>query len=140
MAEVVISAAILDLCHEGHLNLLENLRKAAGKVILVLHDDKSCFEIKGRFPIQTVEHRARNALSTGLVDDVVITKSPNPGAEFDQIIRDNWDKTMIFMRGDDNINYPGREVIDSYQIDTVFIPYTKGVSSSILRGKISPWD
>lgn len=139
MAQTVISAAIMDLCHEGHLNLLKEMRKAAGndgRVIMVLHDDRACYEIKGKFPIQSVTHRANNVSDTGLVNEVRTIDSVDPGPEFDEIIRENWDSTMLFMRGDDNKNFPGKYIIENFQIPIVYIPYTEGVSSSKLRCEI----
>lgn len=138
MSTVVLTAAIMDLCHRGHLNLLKRMRELAddGQVIVILHDDQSCFDIKGRFPIQSLEHRMNNVLRTRLVDSVMFTRSMNPAKEFEKVIKKHGAENIVFMRGNDNENYPGKDVIDSHNINSVFIPYTKGVSSSIIREEL----
>lgn len=37
------------------------------------------------------------------------------------------------MRGNDNINFPGKDVIDEYKIPIKYIEYTKGISSTEIR-------
>jgi cytidyltransferase-like protein len=65
----------MDCFHHGHKNLLEQMRRTGRKVIVVLHDDYSCYQIKNKFPVQKFEHRKANALLTGLVDEVIETTS-----------------------------------------------------------------
>lgn len=131
---VVLTAAIMDVFHEGHKNILEEMRRYGDKVIVVLHDDLSCYRIKGKIPMQTVKHRKRNVLLTGLVDKVLITKSVDPADKFAKVLRQYPD--VLFMRGDDNIAFPGRWIIDQNAIPIRFIKYTDGVSSTELRNEI----
>ena len=131
---IVLTAAIIDVFHEGHKNILERMREYGDKVIVVLHDDLSCYKIKGKIPMQTVKHRKRNLLLTGLVDKVLITKSVDPSDQFYKVIK--WNKDILFMRGDDNIHFPGRWIIDQFKIPIRFIPYTNGVSSTEIREKV----
>jgi glycerol-3-phosphate cytidylyltransferase len=138
VGKVVFTAAVMDLCHIGHINLLKKMRERASKgiVIVVLHSDQSCFRIKGKFPIQSLEHRTKNLLSTGLVDTVIHTYETEPVNEFRTIILKHGQSELLFMRGDDNKNFPAKQVIDTYEIPIEYIPYTKGVSSSSLREEL----
>lgn len=129
--KVILTAAIMDMFHNGHKNVLEKMQARGDKVVVVLHDDKSCYDIKGKIPVQTVEHRKRNLMLTGLADEVLITKSIDPWKEFKEVI-DKYDD-IIFMRGDDNIKFPGRWIIDDNEIPIEFIPYTQGESSTKKR-------
>lgn len=135
---IVLTAAIMDLCHRGHLNLLKRMRELAGdgEVIVVLHSDQACFDIKGKFPIQSLEHRKNNVLATRLVDNVLTVDSVDPGEAFKTVINHYGAEDMVFMRGDDNFDYPGKYVIDDHKIPTVFEPYTQGVSSTKLREEL----
>lgn len=128
---VVLTASIMDTLHAGHINLLREMRKNGDKVIVVLHDDKSCWNIKGKVPIQPVWLRKRNIMITGLADKILITKSIDPADKFQKVI--NKYKNILFMRADDNINFPGRWLIDKCNIPIKFIPYTKGISSTKIR-------
>jgi glycerol-3-phosphate cytidylyltransferase len=134
--KVVFSAAILDLCHAGHLNLLRKMRVRGEKVIMVLHDDYSCYLIKDKFPVWDLKRRKRALKMTGLVDKIITTYETDPADEFEKIIKKHPKDEMIFMRGDDNENFPGRWLIDDYAIPIEFIPYTKGVSSTKLRKEL----
>ena len=107
------------------------MRKSGDKVIMIIHDDLSCYKIKGKFPIQSVEHRKRNILLTGLVDKVLITKSTDPADQFQKVISKY--KDILFIRGDDNKDFPGKWLLDKHNIPIKFVKYTKGVSSSKIR-------
>lgn len=127
----------MDMCHAGHINLLKNMKKVGDRVVVVLHDDSSCYKIKNKIPIQNTSQRVSNLWITELVDEVWVTYSTDPSDEFEAIIsKYEDDYRLLFMRADDNLDYPGRHTIDDHKIPTVFIPYTKGVSSSQLREKL----
>ena len=131
--KIVISASILDLCHAGHLNLLREMRKSGDKSIMVLHDDYSCYKIKDKFPIWDLKRRIKVLKMTGLVDEIYIAKNPSPANQFKKIIKKYWGNDLIFIRGNDNLNFPGKEVIDEYKIPIKFVEYTKGVSSTEIK-------
>jgi cytidyltransferase-like protein len=129
--KVVLTAAIMDMCHEGHINLLKQMRQAGDRVIVVLHDDRSCYLIKNKIPIQNIKQRCENLMITNLVDEVLITKQTDPADKFAEVIAKYND--ILFMRADDNLDFPGKWLIDEKNIPIKFVPYTKGVSSTWLR-------
>lgn len=137
--KVVFTAAVMDLCHKGHLNLLKAMKKEGDKVVVVLHDDKSIYETKGKIPIQSLSQRIENLKITGLVDDIRVTYSHEPIKEFNQILEDYKSETLIFMRGNDWKQFPGRSVLDANNITIKFVPYTKGVSSTKIRKKLEKY-
>jgi len=136
MGKVVFTASIMDLLHRGHLNLLREMNKEGNFVIVVLHDDLSCFLIKDKFPIQTVEHRKRNLELSGLVDLVLITENTNPTDRFADIVNKYGAENVLFMRGDDNLKPPAKEFLDRYGIQQKYIKYTEGISSSKIRDEL----
>ena len=136
MAKIVLTAAIMDLLHDGHQNLLREMRKNGDKVVVVLHDDAACFEIKGKVPVQPIEVRARNLIITKLADAVTITHSTDPADAFEKIVNKYSKDDILFMRGDDNKDYPGRWYIEKRNIPVEFIPYTEGVSSTKMRQEL----
>lgn len=136
MAKIVFTAGIMDLMHRGHINLLEKMRDEGDYVVVVLHDDASCYQIKGKTPIQTLEHRIRNLEISGLVDQVLVTNSVDPADQFGLIIGSYPDDELLFMRGDDNKQFPGRWLIDKTKTQIKFVEYTKGVSSTKLRKEL----
>lgn len=126
----------MDMCHDGHLNLLREMRAQAGRpgrVIVVLHDDASVYRIKGKVPVQSIEHRVRNLQITGLVDEVLVTELVDPSDQWLRIL-DRWPvETLLFMRGDDNLDPPGQWLLDHFGIAQKIIGYTDGVSSTRMR-------
>jgi glycerol-3-phosphate cytidylyltransferase len=131
--KVVFSASIADLCHAGHLNLLRKMREQGDLVIMVLHDDYSCFLIKDKFPIWDLKRRKQALKMTGLVDKVYVTKNTDPSDQFLKIIKKYKGNEMLFMRGDDNKNFPGIQTVKDNKVEIKYIPYTKSTSSTKLK-------
>lgn len=132
--KVVLTAAIFDLLHEGHIILLKKMKKEGGKVVVVLHDDESCYRIKGKLPIQDVWQRMKNLYLSELADEVLITKSIDPADQFKKVV--SWYDDILFMRADDNKDFPGKWLIEQNNIPIKYVKYTKGVSSTKIRKQL----
>lgn len=137
MEVVVFNAGIYDLTHRGHVELFEMMRAKGDKTISVIHDDKSCYEIKGKIPVQDLDHRVRNLGIVGLIDEIYVTHSTDPAYEFEAIINKYKKQELIYMRGDDlTDDFPGKWMLDKHNIPIIYKPYTDGVSSSRLRDSL----
>lgn len=131
---LVFTAAVMDMLHKGHLNLLRQMRNRGDLVAVVLHDGFTTFANKGKLPIEPIEKRVRNLIDCGLVDIIKITYSLEPEKEFGEIInRYGGAFDLVFMRGDDWEGFPGKRVIDYHGIPIEYVPYTRGESSTALR-------
>lgn len=134
--KLVFTASVMDILHHGHLNLLNEMRKERTDLV-VLHDGFTTFQNKKKLPIESLEKRTRNLIDTGLVDIIMHTYTKEPIEELNKIIQRYSDKfELVFMRGDDWEQFPGRSVIDKYNIPIKFVAYTGGVSSSALRTEL----
>jgi hypothetical protein len=98
-----------------------------------LHDDASVYRIKGKVPVQSIDHRVRNLEITGLVDEVLVTELIEPSDQWLRILDRYPIEDLLFMRGDDNLTPPGVWLLDYFHIDQKIIPYTDGVSSTKMR-------
>jgi len=136
MAKVALTAAIMDLCHEGHVKLLKHMRSSADVVVVVLHSDESCWRIKEKIPIQSLEQRINNLKITGLVDDVLVTYTDDPGLTFKQAFHNYPAHEFVFIRGNDNYDFPGKATILELDIPIQFTEYTEGVSSTKIRNDL----
>lgn len=137
--KLVFTAAVMDLLHYGHINLLETMRQRGDMTLLVLHDDLSTYKNKQRFPVDPLERRATHIIETGLVDILMYTYSQAPEAEFIAIIerfRDRLGFELLFMRGDDWMKFPACNVINQHNVPVEFVRYTEGVSSSLIREEV----
>ena len=137
--KIVMTAAVFDLCHRGHLNILKAMRAEAGVdglVVVFLHDDKSIYDTKGKIPIQSFEQRKRNLEITELVDVIYCVSDYNDLAIGIRMAYDEYFKKLdgaIWMRGDDWTDFPARKTIEELGIKIKFLPYTVGISSSLIR-------
>lgn len=131
---LVFTAGIMDMLHEGHLNVLSHMRIHGDITAVVLHDGFTTFANKKKLPVEPIEKRVRNLIDCGLVDIIRITYEEEPVKEFRGLIKRYRDLfNLVFMRGDDWRDFPARSVIEEAGIPIEFIGYTKGISSSLLR-------
>lgn len=128
------TAGVMDMLHEGHLNVLAQMKLRGDVTAVVLHDGFTTFKNKSKLPVEPIEKRVRNLIDCGLVDIIRITYEEEPVKEFQGIINRYKNLfNLIFMRGDDWKDFPGRNIIEASGIPIEFISYTKGISSSLLR-------
>lgn len=143
---IVFTAAVMDLFHEGHANLLKQMQLeamlrtgpmdgATWRTVVLIHDDRSTWTNKKRFPAQSLDHRMRNVILTGLVNEVCPVCTPDPafGAFLNTFPHGT---EFLFMRGDDWPEFPGRHELELLKVPMKIIPYTKGVSSSEIRSQL----
>lgn len=133
MGKVALTAAIMDMCHQGHINLLDAMNEKADKVIVVLHSDESCWSIKRKIPIQPLDQRIRNLEITKLVDEVLVTHDDDPSQAFIAAVNMYPDHEFVFMRGDDNYDFPGRQTIEELNMPIEFVNYTPDISSTKIK-------
>ena len=140
MGEVVgLTAGVYDLTHEGHIRLFERIRERADKLVSVVHDDRSCYEIKGKIPVQDLDHRLRNLGIIGLHDEIVVTTSADPADEFREVVERYRGKgdTVEYFRGDDlTAPFPGSWLLEEVGVPITYLPYTQGVSSTQIRSSL----
>ena len=128
----VLTVGVFDMLHEGHAKLFERMAEKGTPVVLV-HDDRSVFDLKKRFPVQTLSQRMRNIIDTGLVaqGDVYDLRSVDPSEWLRWIVTVR--KGCTFMRGDDMPEFPGHRTLRELGIPVELVPYSKGISSSQRR-------
>lgn len=133
MVKVALTAGIFDMCHHGHINLLSTMALVGDVTIVVVHSDESCYRIKGKFPVQSLETRIRFLKATGLVDHVLVTDIDDPGPQFSAAVCMMPGSEFFFIRGDDNAAFPGRYMVEGLDMDILLVPYTEGISSTTIR-------
>jgi cytidyltransferase-like protein len=132
-----ITVGVFDCLHEGHVNLLRNMREAADESIVIIHDDLSTFENKGRFPVQTNKHRIQNLRKSGLVDDILCVDLADPSESLKIALSCFIPSSgVVYMRGDDWADFPGRKAVLDQGVEIRLIPYTEGVSTTQIRNDL----
>lgn len=129
----VFSVGCFDHFHYGHKKILTDMRKYGKELIIGIHDDTSIELLKNLTP------NAHKPLSERLLelkpycDRVFIINSTDPTDALRAIISDNDNKdNAIFIRGDDNQNFPGIELVKE-KISIKYLPYTSSISATKIR-------
>lgn len=128
--------------HIGHLNLLKRCNEIAGisgQVIVSLNTDEFIEKYKGKKPIVPYEDRKAILESCKYVDCVIENYGGSDSKEsilsaqiVDVIaIGSDWARKDYYKQmGFD------QDWLDEQGISLIYIPYTKGISSSLLKTKI----
>ena len=137
--DIVLTIGCFDMLHHGHVQLLREMRNIGARVDVIVHDDISMFKNKGKFPVQYIRQRERNLKSIGIVDYVLETKDKDPSSTLNTYldIKKHKGKKIAFMRGNDWEDFPGKDILEKYNIPIIYKEYTKGISSTKLRDEIS---
>lgn len=135
--KVILNAGVYDLCHEGHLTLLKKMRKMADILVIGLVTDETCYHNKGKIPIQDFEKRAKNLGITGLVDRIEMLYTSEHEEEYEKILKEYKLDEIVYVRGDDANKFPGKNFLKRNKIPIVYLPYTQGVSSTIIKEKLT---
>jgi len=129
----VFSVGCFDQFHYGHKKLLTDMRQYGEELIIGIHDDDSIEKLKN------LPKNAHRKLEERLVDikpycdRIFIINSTDPTSALKAIISDNDNKeNSVFIRGDDNQNFPGIRFVEN-KISIKYLPYTKSVSATKIR-------
>lgn len=126
------TAGVYDLFHVGHLNLLEKAKEQCDYLIVAVSTDDLVEKYKNKKPIISYEERKKIIESIKYVDEVVPQVNRNKIAAFNRygfdvmFVGDDWQGTEIFQKVDDEMKAKGK-------VGVKYIPYTKNVSSTLLK-------
>lgn len=132
--KVGYTTGVFDLFHVGHLNILKKAKEHCDYLIVGVSTDELVMEYKHRKPVIPYTERAEIVAGIKYVDKVVpqITREKFVAWEhllFDAMfVGDDWKGSALFNELEVEFKQVGVEV--------VYFPYTKGVSSSIVKKKI----
>lgn len=123
-----------DLFHIGHLNLLKQAKEYCDYLIVGVHSDEWVFECKNRNTIIPYEDRAQIVSAIRYVDEVVKNESRSKIEAWNRyhfdvaFIGDDWKGTEVWNKIEEELKERG--------CDTIYVPYTKGISTTDIRKKL----
>lgn len=128
MSKTVITFGTFDLCHVGHINLLERAKKFGDRLIVGVSTDKLNYEKKKKNTIFNQYERKKIIASIKGVSSVFFEHSLDKKREY---ILDNKADTLIM--GDD---WKGK--FDEFNdiCNVVYLPRTKNISTTEIIDKI----
>lgn len=138
MSYKLYTGGTFDCFHAGHVNFLRMCSKLAEKVIVSLNKDEFIQEYKGKPPIMTNSERFCLVGSCRYVDEVVWNTGDSDSkpsileVKPDIIaIGDDWAKKDYYKQMEFT-----QEWLDDNNIVLVYLPYTKGVSTTEIKQRI----
>ena len=127
-----------DTPHSGHIELLRKASELAEEVVVALNTDEFAKRYKGKFPVMSLEERYRVISAIKYVSWVDI----NDGCEDSKscILRN---KPDAILHGDDWTGGSlatqmglSEEFLKENKITMVYVPYTKGISTTEVRNRV----
>ena len=129
------TTGVYDMFHVGHLNLLRRAKEQCDYLIVGVSTDELVQKTKNKTPIIPFEDRCEVVLGCKYVDKVVPQVNKDKIAayhkyKFDAMfVGDDWKGSELFSKCEAELK--------KYGVDVVYFPYTKKVSSTMLRAKLN---
>lgn len=128
--KLIYTAGVFDLLHPGHLNLLWRSKQLGDVLVVGLVDGEGVMAYKGRYPVEDYQLRKSRLERLSFVDVIVRQATTDPTENLERFQPD------VFTHGDDWSRLrEGHETLERLGIEFVTLPYTPGVSSTMLREK-----
>jgi glycerol-3-phosphate cytidylyltransferase len=137
----IYTGGTFDLFHAGHVNFLKRCKEIAGQsgtVTVSLNTDEFIYEYKKSYPILNYEQRYDVLIACRYVDYVI----PNKDGQDSKPAIDDCEPDIIAIGSDwarkdyyKQMNFD-QDWLDEKNISLIYIPYTKGISSTFIKGKI----
>lgn len=128
------TTGVFDLFHVGHLNILRTAREQCDHLIVGVSTDELCRSYKGKTPLIPFEERKAIVEAVKYVDEVCAQTDRDKfkawtERKFDVLfVGDDWKGTPFFEELEARFSQVGVRI--------VYIPYTSGVSATLLKERI----
>jgi glycerol-3-phosphate cytidylyltransferase len=128
------TAGAFDMFHVGHLNLLKNARARCDYLIAGVNTDDLIAAYKNKHAIVSLEERMQIVGAVKYVDEVIAVDTLDKEViwekkKFDIVfIGDDW-------KGSERWNET-EQVMKEHNVEVVYLPYTVGTTSTVLREKL----
>lgn len=133
----IYTIGCFDYFHYGHEKLLKSMKKMCETLIVGVHNDTSLEQLKNLKPNEHQNELMRMANVKKYADIVYIIPDKDPSFFLKCVIRENDNKiNACFIRGNDMIDFPGKDIIKD-KISIIYFPYTKNISSTKIRQSLN---
>jgi len=129
------TTGVFDLFHVGHLNILKRAKEQCEFLIVGVSTDELVKEYKNKLPVIPYHERIEIVKEIRYVDQVVPQKSRDKFSACEKLmfdvmfVGDDWKGDPLFVEVEKKFNHVG--------VDIVYFPYTRGVSSTLVKEKIN---
>jgi glycerol-3-phosphate cytidylyltransferase len=127
--QVGICFGCFDLIHIGHLNIFEHAKEYCEKLVVCVSSDDYVLNKKGHLPIIPYTQRLRMVSAMKLVDEVGIQSLDITKKDSVNLFKPD----VVFVGSDwQGKKWDGEDL----GIPVVYLPYTREITSTILRKKL----
>lgn len=131
-----LTIGTFDLLHPGHVRLIARCARLADEVYVAVNTDQFVADHKGQPPIMTLDERTHMVASLKQVSHVVDYEGDTEG-----VLRSTAPDYLVIGSDWARQDYLGRlginqDLLDSLNVSLVYVPYTAGVSTTTIRGRI----
>lgn len=129
---LIFVPGVFDLLHVGHVNLLWRAKKYGDVLVVGVVSDEGTAAYKGRFPVQDLAQRMEAIERLGFVDIVERQPTTDPTPLLERF------RPHALVHGDDwKRLLEGNTTLRRLGVDFVLLPYTPGISTTLLRSQES---
>lgn len=128
------TTGVFDLFHVGHLNILKRAKEQCETLIVGVSTDELVEEYKNKRPVIPFQERMEIVAGIKYVDKVIAQQTRDKFAAWEHLlfnvmfVGDDWKGNALFNEVETKFSEVGVEI--------VYFPYTKGVSSTIVKEKM----
>ena len=123
---LIYTTGAFDMFHTGHLNILKKSKEICNYLLVGVSTDELILKEKKKEPVIPFKERCNIVKALRFVDEVI------PQIDKDkQSIVNKFKIEAITVGNDWEGKYP------TVSCDLIFLPYTKGISSTLLRDKVN---
>ena len=134
MSKLGYACGVFDIVHGGHINLLRNAKALCDKLIVGVSTDELVISYKNKKPIIQFSERIEIVRSIKYVDCAVSQYDLDKIEAYDKL------KYNILFVGDDHFREKVwntyEDILMKFNVEVIYLPYTSGVSSTILRERM----
>lgn len=131
MFETIYTIGCFDHFHDGHKSILKKMESLCEKLVVGIHDDKSLLTLDKKYQRyhEGVDIRKKNVeiFLAQTSSEVIILSDP------DEFLNFHNKNISCFARANDNMYFPGYNLLKQYGIPILLLPYTSSVSATQTR-------
>lgn len=132
--QIGYTTGVFDMFHIGHLNILRRAKEQCEYLIVGVSTDELVWEYKQKVPVIGFESRIEIVKAIRYVDRVVVQETMDKyeawkRLQFDVVFHgSDWKDTAMY-------DYIVKK-LGGVGVDVVFLPYTQGISSTVLHQEL----
>ena len=138
--ETIFTIGCFDYMHVGHESILDNLKNSCKNLVIGIHDDNSLKKIKNLDHVQDVSIREKNVRLFTSNTFIIYSIDPTESIKnYIENVKKPFELNLnnsIYIRANDNINFPSKNYISS-KMNINYIPYYSKISTTQMRKNVN---